>query len=93
MSDPIELTDAELIVLKAMLEVLDRAETGLPTTGWQGFTEARLGGEHISAGDFDRLADLCRTRLYALAAPHPITKKPRWAITQQGRMALQQLQN
>lgn len=93
MNLPAELTDAELLVLRAMLHVLTREPRGFTEPAWQGFTESHLGGEHLALEDFNRLRDLCAARGYVLGAAHPITRKQRWAITQAGQLALSQLES
>lgn len=91
MNPPAQLTDAELLVLRAMLHVLTRDVRGFTEPAWHGFTEAHLGGERIALDDFNRLRDLCASRGYVVGAAHPLTRKQRWAITQDGAVALQQL--
>lgn len=93
MSAPAELTDAELLVLKTMLEVLAASARGYSAPAWQGFTEARLDGEHISVKDFDTLVGLCVHRGYVVAASNPVSGKPRYALTQAGALDLKQLQS
>lgn len=90
MSTPPELTDAQQLLLRTMLEVLSQQPAELAESGWHGLVEARL-QIRVALEDFNSLRDQCVMNRWVVGAAHPISKKMRWAISANGQIALQQL--
>lgn len=84
------LTDPEMVFLKAMMEVLDRQPAEIAEAAWHGLTEARLGAT-LDLVDFNTLRDYCLIQRWIVGAPHPVSLRPRWVLSQAGKIALQQL--
>lgn len=84
-----ELTDAEQLALRTMLEVLDGQPAELAEAGWHGLTEARL-QVRVELKDFERLRDVCVAQRWVIGAK-ALTGRMRWVIGPAGRIALQQL--
>lgn len=90
MSTPAELTDAQQLLLRAMLQVLADQPAEIAEAGWHGLVEARL-QIRVASEDFNSLRDQCVMNRWVVGAAHPISKKMRWAISASGQIALQQL--
>ncbi len=84
-----ELTDAEQLALRTLLEVLDGQPAELAEAGWHGLTEARL-QVRLELKDFNALRDRCIAERWVVGAK-AITGRMRWALSPAGRIALQQL--
>ena len=90
MSTSPELTDAQQLLLRAMLQVLADQPAEIAEAGWHGLVEARL-QVRVSLDDFNSFRDRCLMNRWVVGAAHPISKKMRWAISASGQIALQQL--
>lgn len=90
MSTPAELTDAQQLLLRAMLQVLDDQPAEIAEAGWHGLVEARL-QIRVATDDFNAMRDRCLMNRWVIGAPNPVTRKMRWTISASGNIALQQL--
>lgn len=90
MNAPTELTDAQQLLLRTMLQVLADAPAEMAEAGWHGLVEARL-QVVVKLDDFNAFRDRCLINRWAISAANPISGKLRWVISANGRLALQQL--